>query len=241
MTAIVGGAVNTTVTVNNGGTSYTYPPVVVFDAPPLGQGVSATGYCAITSGAVSSVTVTDQGAGYTNAPNVYFKPDPRDLTGSGAIATATLTGAGTITSILVTDHGNPVTSLPTLSFSGGGGASAAATAIMCWSITAYTVSVAGSGYAGAVEITGLGGNPSGGTGTNPSTQLKLVRTRRASIQGALSGVGITATGQSVDDGGIYEGAPSVLIIDSPQPTITTAATLAFTMGGQNDSFAIKAA
>jgi hypothetical protein len=42
--AVVGGAVNTTVTVTNGGSGYTYPPVVEFAAPPPG-GVQSDRLC----------------------------------------------------------------------------------------------------------------------------------------------------------------------------------------------------
>lgn len=238
---IVGGALNTAVTVNNGGTGYLYPPIVEFEAPPNG-GIPATGYCTISGGAVNAVTVTNQGAGYTSAPAVLFRNDPRDTVGGGASATATLTGAGTVTGILVTDHGTAVTSVPTLSFSGGGGSAAAATAIMCWTITAYVVATAGSGYLGATEITGLGGFPSTAAAyTNPATQSRLVRTRKAVIEAALSGVALTATGQIVDDGGIYTGVPTAMIVTSPIVTLTTAAGVTFTMGGVADTFQLLAA
>lgn len=238
---IVGGAINTSVTVVSGGTNYTYPPIVVIEAPPAG-GIPATATCTISSGAVNAVTVTNQGAGYASAPAIFFKNDPRDSTGAGASATSVLTGAGTVTGILVTDHGTAVTSIPTLSFSGGGGSSAAATAIMCWTITAYTVVTAGSGYLGATEITGLGGFPATAAAyTNPSTQSQLLRTRKASIQGALSGVAITATGQIVDDGGIYPGVPTAMIVTSPIATLTTAAGINFTVGGASTTFELWAA
>lgn len=241
---IVGGAINTSVTVNNGGTGYLYPPIVVLDAPTVnsGNGIQATATCTISGGAVNAVTVVNQGAGYTTAPNIYFKNDPRDTVGAGAVATATLTGSGTVTGVLVTDHGTAVTSVPTLNVSGGGGSSFAATAIMCWTITAYVVATAGSGYLGATEITGLGGFPSSAAAyTNVSTQSQLVRQRKASIQAALSGVTITATGQIVDDGGIYTGVPTAMIVTSPIATLTTAAGITFTMGGATGSFQLWAA
>lgn len=237
--AIVGGAVNTSVTVTNGGSGYTYPPQVLFSAPSA-PGIQATGYCSLTSGAVSSVTIVDQGAGYASAPTITFRNDPREglnntTIGVNAQAVATLTGAGTVTGLVCVDHGNAVTSLPTLSFSGGGGSSAAATTIMCWSITAYTVTSAGSGYSGTVEISGLGGFP--GTSpayTNVSTQSNLLRTRKASILGALSAGTITATGQTVYDGGIYPGSPTQIIYGEFTGTSAAVGNVAFTMGGQND-------
>jgi hypothetical protein len=237
--AIVGGAVNTTVTVTNGGSNYTYPPFVQIQSP-ANPGIQATGYCTLSAGAVTSVTIFDQGAGYIMPPQISFINDPREglngtTIGSGASAITTLTGSQTVTGVLVLDHGKPVTSLPTLSFSGGGGSSAAATAVMCWAITAYAVTSGGAGYSGEVEVTALGGFP--GTSpayTNVMTQSKLLRPRRASILAALSGGAITATGQVVYDGGIYAGVPTALVQSTTPPT--TAASLTLTMGGVQDFF-----
>lgn len=244
--AILGGAISTTVTVTNGGTNYTYPPDVDFSAPPPG-GIQATGYCTISAGVVTSVTVVDQGAGYVSPPTITFENDPREglnntTIGYNASAIATLTGANTITGIVVLDHGNPVTSLPTITIAGGGGASGAATPIMCWAITAYTVSASGTGYTGTVEVTGLGGFPATSPAyTNPTTQSNLLRGRRASILAALATTfaNITATGQTVYDGGLYAGVPSALIMESSP--VTTAATLGFSVGGVNDTYRLFAA
>lgn len=242
--AIVGGAISTTVTVTNGGTGYTYPPQVVFSAPPS-PGIQATGTAALTSGAVSSITVIDQGAGYTIAPTVTLINDPREglngtTVGSNAAATTVLTGAGTITGLLVLDHGNAVTALPTLTFAGGGGASAAATVLMDWCITGYTVTTAGAAYtagAGGVEVSANNRFVAGGTGTNPNSQNNILRQRRASIFAPTSGAGaITATGLQVNDGGHYlyaPGANDILIVPG-QTIVTTAALLVLTVGGLTD-------
>ena len=242
---IIGGAVGTTITVSNGGANYTYPPNVSFSAPGP-TGIQATGYATLTAGVVSSITVIDQGAGYVNPPTITLTNDPREglngtTIGSGATAYCTLTGAQTITGILVVDHGNPVTTLPTITISGGGGASGAATPIMCWAITAYAVTTSGTGYTGAVEITGLGGFPATVAAyLNPTTQANILRTRRASIlAGLTTTVGnVTTGGATVYDGGIYPGVPSSLILSSNAPT--TVATIAFTVGGVNDNYRLFA-
>lgn len=243
--AIVGGALSTTVTVSNGGTGYTYAPLLLISAPPPG-GVQATGFCTLAAGAVSSVTITDQGAGYASPPTITFLNDPREgnnnvATGTNASAVATLTGAGTVTAIVVIDHGNPVSggTAPALTISGGGGTSAAATAIMCLSITAYTVSATttGSGYATPVIVSAFGGFPATAPAyTNPTIQSKLVKTRNAFIQGALSGTALTATGQTSFDGGVYAGAPTVYAYGFiPGASAVQAVFLPPTMGGQNDT------
>jgi hypothetical protein len=213
--SVVGGAINTSVTVTNGGTNYTYPPTVLIPPPGPG-GVQATAHCTLSSGAVNAVTVDDQGAGYATPPTVSFINDPREGlngvgVGSGAAATTVLTGAGTITAVLVVDHGLPQTSVPSLTVSSGSGA---ATAIMCWTITSYTVSAttAGSGYTAPVLISAYGGFP--GTSpayTNPTTQANLVKTRNALILGVVSATAISATGQTIYDGGVYAGTPTVYV------------------------------
>jgi hypothetical protein len=236
--AIVGGAVNTTVTVSNGGTNYTYPPLVLFAAPPPG-GVPATGYCTLSGGAVSTITVTDQGAGYNTPPIVTFQNDPREGvngvgSGSGAQAVATLTGAGTVTALLCLDHGvGGQTAIPTLTFSSG---SAAATAIMCWSITAYTVSTttAGSGYASPVIISAYDTAPAQTSNTNPTIAGSLVKERMAFIVGAVSGTALTATGQTIKDGGVYAAQPTAFAYGFVPGAGAVQSVLSFAMGGQTD-------
>jgi hypothetical protein len=239
--AIVGGAVSTTVTVTNGGTNYSYPPIVQFSAPPSG-GVQATGYCTLTSGVVSSVTVTNQGAGYASAPTVVFVNDPREgvnnvTTGYNAAATSTLTGAGTVTAVLCVDHGlGGQTSLPTLAFAGGGGSSAAATGIMCWTITAYAAGTAGTGLSGSIaRISAEDAFPTTAAAyTNPYVQSGLVKTRNADIKAPISSGGITATGQVVYDGGIYTSSPTPVVIATAS-VVTAAPVVTFTLGGTTDT------
>jgi len=232
---IVGGAVGQTITVTNGGSNYVYAPQVQFSAPGS-PGVQATGFATISNGAVSTITVVDQGAGYTSAPTITLVNDPRDTTGYGASATCVLTGSGTVTAVLCLDPGNATTSLPTLTISGGGGSGAVAVAIGLYTITAYTVSAAGSGYSGTIEISGLGGfTASAQTYSNPTIQANLVRTRKASILGALSGTTLTTVGQSVYDGGIYPGVPSPIVYGDVTGTGTfTNAVVGLTVGGAND-------
>lgn len=214
-TAIIGGAVSTTVTVTNGGTSYTWAPLVFLDSPPIGAGYQATATCTITSAAVATVTINNQGAGYANVPNIYFINDPRDTTGSGASAVATLTGAGTVTQLIITNQGTPNTTLfPTIAFSSG---SAAATPIMVRAIGGVSMTTAGSGYSGNVIVQGYGNGLSGSTNvlTNPRWTTNLVRTRVGTVLvgTATSGGALTGGGASLFDGGIYAGSlPTPVII-----------------------------
>lgn len=248
-TAIVGGAVNTTVTVTNGGTGYTWAPLVYCDAPPVGAGAPATMTCTISSGAVSTVTVNNQGFGYTNAPNLYFVNDPRDTTGTAATAVATLTGAQTVTGLLITNHGTPATTAqPTITFSSG---SAAAFPIMVRSIGAVTLSNVGSGYSGNVLVQGWGTGFTAGASvlTNPRWSASplacgQVNTRVGTLLvGVDAATKLTSAGASLYDGGIYAGsAPTAVVIGTTQGTVATVSITAvagFTWSNPNSTISIQ--
>lgn len=75
---------------------------------------------------VSSVSLTDGGSAYTEAPEVTLSGD-----GAGAAANAVLNSeTGEISAVLVTNPGSGYTTPPTVSFAGGGGTGAAATAVL---------------------------------------------------------------------------------------------------------------
>jgi hypothetical protein len=119
---IVGGAINTTVTITAGGTGYVAAPILVFN-PPLNQGntpyVLPTAVCTISGGVVNSVTVVAAGAGLVSAPTITVVPQPFDTTGGGAVLTvnATLAGSGTLTAAFVRTYGTTVgATAPTLTF-----------------------------------------------------------------------------------------------------------------------------
>lgn len=218
-TAIIGGAVSTSVTVTNGGTGYLWAPVVFLDSPPIGAGYQATATCTISAGAVNAVTINNQGAGYTNVPNLYFINDPRDTVGIGATAVATLTGAGTVTQLIITNQGTPNTTLqPVIAFSSG---AAAAFPIMVRAIGGVSMTTAGSGYTGNVIIQGWGNGQTSAANvlTNPKWTSNLVRTRVGTLLlgTAVSGGALTGGGASLFDGGIYAGSNPTPVISGGGP------------------------
>ena len=58
---VIGGALNTSISIVAAGAGYTVPPMILIPAPPS-PGIQATAYATITSGTVSAVTVTNQPA-----------------------------------------------------------------------------------------------------------------------------------------------------------------------------------
>ena len=58
------------VTITNGGSGYTTPPVVTFSAPSESWGITATGVARLTNGVVTSIDMISNGRGYTGTPTV---------------------------------------------------------------------------------------------------------------------------------------------------------------------------
>ncbi len=235
-TAIVGGAISTLATITAGGSGYLYPPLLWIENPPE-LGFQAGGYTTIANGTLSTVTILDQGAGYTYPPNVVILNDPRDTAGSGAQASVALTGAQTITGIAVTNWGNPITSgtVPTLSFSGGGGSSAAAIAVMDWCIQTVSITTPGAGYGNSAAVIASG---AGGYASNTPAYLGgfssigMSRWRPAAVQVTTNSTG-GLTVPTIIDAGRYSALPYPVIEGAG--LISTAAVLALTMGGINST------
>ena len=238
--AILGGAISTTISIVNAGVGYTYAPTVVIAAPPP-NGIQATATCTISAGIVNTITVTNQGAGYTTPPIITFLNDYRETLnatnnitlGYNAAAIATLTGSGTVTGVLCTDHGQGgLTVLPTLTFSSG---AAVATVLMNWTVTGYAVTTAGAGVSGTLaRITAEDNIPTTATAyVNPYTQGGLVKIRSADIRAVVTAGAITAGGTLLD-GGIYTSVPVPLIIPNAS-VLTVAPAVTLTVGGIADT------
>ena len=239
LVAVLGPYVNT-ITVNNGGTNYTWPPLVTIQNPPNG-GVGATAYATISGAVVTSITVTDQGAGFSaGTPQVNITNDPRDTTGSGAAAVANMAGSGAVIAVLVTNHGNTTNIstagvLPTITISGGGGSGATAQAIMDWTVTGIASVTSGSGYPTNVVVTGFCQTSGTAAYTNPSIQSNLLRESQAWVAVTTSGGQLTAT-SVVYAPGAYPGNPSAYVLAGVAGSGAVVGAAVFTVGGTNDNF-----
>lgn len=202
-TTVIGGALNTSVTITSGGSGYTYAPVLIVDAPAPG-GIQATATCTISAGAINAVTVTNQGAGYASVPTITVFNDPRDTTGTGAVLTPALTGTGTLTGLYPNNQGTVLTATPTLTASSG---SAAATVLMNFTVTGLTAGDVGASYGNAqpfVVFVGASKNTSTNAYTNPTflgNGISIARVARLTGTSTAGGA-ITATGLVIEDAGL---------------------------------------
>lgn len=86
-----------TITVTNGGSSYSSTPTVNFSG---GGGTGAAATATVSGNAVTAITITNKGSGYTSAPTISFSGGG----GSGAAATATVTDPATKTAKYSLEH-----------------------------------------------------------------------------------------------------------------------------------------
>lgn len=248
-TVITGGSINTTVTVTAAGV-YNYVPTITFSAPPAG-GVRASGIAVLSGATIGSVTVVDAGAGYTTAPTITITPDPRETGTGGGVLTvnATLANSGAITAIVCTDPGTaPQTSAPTLTIAGGGGSSGAATALMNWVVTGFTVTTKGSSFGNSAQLIITSGNPlSTATSavTDPDLDTGIAASRMARLLGFTNSTGnIIASNTSlitIDSGWGFQQVPSLFVqVDYAATTGPTSVGLvAATVGGITDQWSVQ--
>ncbi len=173
------------------------------------SGTTATATATI-SGYVDGATVGTPGSGYTTVPTVTFSGGG----GSGATGIAVLT-TETVTGITITNPGSGYTSAPTITITGGGGTGAVATATISASVTAISVSTAGTDY-NSVPYISIAAPASG----VPATATATV------ANGGVSGI------QVVDGGTGYTTAPAVTVESGVVTALSTGS------DGNNISYSI---
>ena len=227
--AIVGGVVTTTApTIVTAGSGYLLPPLVTFSNPPAG-GLVATGYATLSSGTVSSITITNQGAGYASAPTITLTPVNGDP-GTGATATTVLdttTNTGKLVAVTMANWGSAYTAVPTITVTGLSG-SPAVTAIMCFAVTTATTVTASSGGANGSQLTYVAQTTAGSSiTTNPAYTTGLFQPRNG--LGAYS-TSATFGSQTILDGGLSQIDSSNLAVIAVASTGTVPAATTFASG-----------
>lgn len=230
MNIVVGGAINTSVTITNAGSGYTRAPILQISPPPAG-GVPATATCTISAGAINAVTVTNQGAGYLAAPTITVVNAQGDTTGRNAVLTinATLALSGQVVALTSANGGAGLTSVPAISFAPA--STTAATSIMCWTATTVTwtgASHAGNGNFGFINSAVTGGSS---TSTNPAITTGLF-VPRLGYTSLVTTAGPTTT--VILDGGLHQIVPNAVLVMNSDGTISAATTTTIAQGGVSD-------
>ena len=176
-----------------GGSGYTSAPSIVVIPASGDMGVNASATTAITSGAVTTVTMTNNGSGYNALPTIKTVGggDPGIITGytalnggsgyiqaptiaatggggSGFSALVTIGNVGISSTFTITTAGTGYAVGDKLVFTGGGGGSGAIASVSTIKsnyISSLTLTNAGTGYTSAPTLTATGGGGSGFAGT----------------------------------------------------------------------------
>ena len=256
---IVGGQLTmttATIVTANAGAGYGVAPLVFIPPPPPPSinangvgGVQASGYATIASGTVSGFTFTNPGAGYPTAPVAVVMPNPTDPNIASGITQATinfsLTGSGSITGVLNTNPGAPLTTPNNITLTvAGAGTGATVSAIMMQTITAASI-VGGATIAGATGagVTSSGGEPLSagpatpvyGTITNgPEFLLLRGIPRPAGVKLVASAGVIAAQVGTLYDSGLFYSPPTGGYVLSALGALTNGSTIVFTMGSRPD-------
>ena len=122
---------------NYANSAFTLPDVTV---GIIGDGTGATASATVGGdGAITGVTITSPGSGYTSATVVFTSTN-----GSGAMADALVSSTGVVTAITVGQNGADYIA-PSVTITGGG-ATTQATAIAYGSVDSLTLTHVGNGY-----------------------------------------------------------------------------------------------
>ncbi len=153
-----------------------------------------------------------------------------------------LTGSGQIRAALCTNSGAPLSNPNQITLTiAGAGSSGSLTALVLQTVTAASISGAGTGYGTlAALLTTVGGVPPQGSIADPHSLYLAWLPRPAQI-----GISITAAGTigtqlgAIYDGGLFltNTAPNFVLATAPITATTQAyvgATIALTMGASND-------
>jgi hypothetical protein len=200
---------------------------------------TGTGYVGPWSQAtagVSTVNVTNSGAGYTSVPTVSFTGGGGTGAGGTAVMGVSTINVGAPGTLSTTP---PVTP-PTVVLSGGGGTGASATA--CIGVTALNLTAGGTGYNRGANVN-ISAPPGGGTRATATAQVSragvvtgVTLTNRGC--GYTSTPTVTITGGGFGGGGSGASATATAGLASVQVTTqgtgyTSAPTVGFTGGSLN--------
>ena len=188
----------------------------------VGSGATATASATLApaqSGFINSLTILNDGSGYTSIPTVFISTSRNASIGVNASAVAITTernGVFSIKELVLTNAGAGYTVAPDINIIGGGGSGAIATCGITTSgrgVISYTITAEGSGYTTEPTITIAGPNGAGTTAT-ASAVIDVGNTKVSSIRPVNPGIGYTVEPTvTIADPNIITGRGNYLLND----------------------------
>ena len=252
LNVFIGGSVSSA-TVGGTNTGFTEAPSLVF-LPPSNQGaqpfIPATATCVLSGSAIGTVTITNQGAGYVSAPTLIVVPQESDTGNSysGVTFTVAMTNNLQVSAVTVASPGTAAFStVPTITFTGTAApASAAATALMNFSIASVALNAAGAAYGATQPTVTVAANSAllpTPTNTNPAIENGIMPYIAQPIIQAFSAAGGTMTAGSTPTvlfGGYGFANVPQANVQSTLTIPTSYATWTVTAGGNTDNIYLYA-
>ena len=188
----------------------------------VGSGATATASATLApaqSGFINSLTILNDGSGYTSIPTVFISTSRNASIGVNASAVAITTernGVFSIKELVLTNAGAGYTVAPDINIIGGGGSGAIATCGITTSgrgVISYTITAEGSGYTTEPTVTIAGPNGAGTTAT-ASAVIDVGNSKVSSIRPVNPGIGYTvAPTVTIADPNIITGRGNYLLND----------------------------
>ena len=160
----------------------------------VGSGATASASAVIRTGYIRTLTLLNDGSGYTSTPTVSISTsrDPAGVDASAVAITTSVGGVFSIKELILTNAGAAYSIAPSIRILGGGGRGAIATCgieTVQKGVISYTVTGNGSGY--TVPPTVTVASPGTGTTAVPVSVIDASNTTLQSVRAGNPGIGYT--------------------------------------------------
>ncbi len=160
----------------------------------VGSGATASASAVIRTGYIRTLTLLNDGSGYTSTPTVSISTsrDPAGVDASAVAITTSVGGVFSIKELILTNAGAAYSIAPSIRILGGGGSGAIATCgieTVQKGVISYTVTGNGSGY--TVPPTVTVASPGTGTTAVPVSVIDASNTTLQTVRSGNPGIGYT--------------------------------------------------
>ena len=160
----------------------------------VGSGATASASAVIRTGYIRTLTLLNDGSGYTSTPTVSISTsrDPAGVDASAVAITTSVGGVFSIKELILTNAGAAYSIAPSIRILGGGGSGAIATCgieTVQKGVISYTVTGNGSGYTVPPIVTVA--SPGTGTTAVPVSVIDASNTTLQTVRAGNPGIGYT--------------------------------------------------